>query len=110
MVWESPLQSNQLTWLLAVGKAPAVLGLGGFYDILYPLYFVLAWEVEDDDHWGQGSPTLCLLSPDLCSPLAWISISLLWRKIHLVKFSCKLCFSCQHQWSLSYNLKEFSFL
>ena len=86
------------------------LYLGGFYHILYPPDFVLAWDVEDGDHWGQGSLTLCLWSSGLCSPMTWVSISLLWRKIHLVKFSCKLCFSCQHQWSLSYNLKEFSFL
>ena len=43
----------------------------GFYHILYPPYFILAWQVEDGDHWGQGSPTLCLLGPDLCSPLIW---------------------------------------
>ena len=82
----------------------------GFYHIPYPPYFVLAWDVEDGDYWGQGSPNLCLLSPDLFSPLTWVSLSLLWRKIWLVKFSCKLCSLCQHQWPLSYNLKNSIFI
>ena len=49
MEWTSPLQSCLLIWLLAEGKAPAILL--GFYHILYLPYFVLVWEVEDGDHW-----------------------------------------------------------
>ena len=83
MVWESLLQSGQLTWLLAGGKALVILGVGVLSYLISP-YFVLAWEVEDGDHWGQGSLALSLLSPDLCSPLPLL---FLWMKIQLVKFS-----------------------
>ena len=84
--------------------------LGGFCHILYPSYFVLAWKVEDGDHGGHGSPAVCLLFPDLCSPVTWVLISLRWRKTWLAKFSCKLCSLCQHQWPLSYNLKNSVFI
>ena len=98
------VSSTKLITLLASSKRKGMSHTWrDFYHILCPPYF------GDGGHWGQASPALCLSFPDLCSPLTWVLISLLWRKSCWL-FSCQLCSLYQHQCPLSYNLKNSIFI
>ena len=67
MVWESPLQSNQLTWLLAGDKAPAVL------------------------EWGEGSLISCI--PSILSLPGRLRMVTIGDRGHQLSASCPQTFA-----------------